>query len=300
MPWQQLLIGLEKSNAEDISDWLSENTALAVTFEDATDTAILEPAVDQTPLWDELVVTALFEQNADVEAIKENLQQAFPDKILSSTILTLDDQPWERSWIKQFKAMQFGQRLWICPSWQTVPDKDAINIILDPGLAFGTGTHQTTSLCLQWLDALSLSETLTDKYLLDYGCGSGILAIAAIKLGAKHATAVDYDPQAITASKENANRNQITQQQFKALLVNADKPERLNRVDILVANILAEPLRQLAFELATLVKPGGRIALSGILNEQAEEVIQIYSKWFALEPLKKIDDWCLISGTKFD
>ncbi len=294
MAWKQILVQLEKLHVEKISDWLSENLAQAVTFEDAKNKPILEPAPGETPLWDRVIVTALFDDSDPVEKITQQLHQTFADEILTSKIVDLQDQQWERAWMKDFKAMKFGQRLWICPSWEEVPEPEAVNIILDPGLAFGSGTHETTALCLHWLDSL----TLANKHVLDYGCGSGILAIAAAKLGAKHVIGTDNDPQAIIASKQNSLRNQIDPLQFELILVSADKPPALPAVDVLVANILAEPLRQLAEELAKCVKTGGKMALSGILNDQADEIVQIYTEWFYLNPVKQLGNWSLVSGVR--
>jgi ribosomal protein L11 methyltransferase len=189
-----------------------------------------------------------------------------------------------------FKPMAFGKRLWICPSWHTPPDKDAVNIFLDPGLAFGSGTHPTTALCLEWLEGCPLQ----DKDLIDYGCGSGILAIAGLKLGAQHAWGVDNDPQALKASQVNAEKNSVKERLITYL------PEQMPDIeaDVLVANILANPLIELRDKLAHLVRPGGHIALSGILEEQQEQVMQAYSEHFQMAPATIKEGWVRLEGRR--
>ncbi|MFI3247474.1 MAG: 50S ribosomal protein L11 methyltransferase, partial [Ferrimonas sp.] len=203
----------------------------------------------------------------------------------------LEDKDWEREWMDHFHPMKFGHRLWICPSWREAPEPDAVNVLLDPGLAFGTGTHPTTALCLQWLDSLDL----TNKQVVDFGCGSGILAIAAIKLGAADVVGLDIDPQALTASADNAERNGIKDK--LTVYLPKDQPQDL-QADVVVANILAGPLRELAPVISALVKPGGQLALSGLLQEQAEELRTIYSQWFTLNPTTIEGDWCRLDGQK--
>ena len=206
----------------------------------------------------------------------------------------LEDQDWERSWMTDFKAMQFGEKLWICPSWQSPPDSDAVNIMLDPGLAFGSGSHATTSLCLQWLDQQDLSES----DVIDYGCGSGILAIAAALLGAKSVTAVDNDPQAITATEDNSQRNELDPSRVLAYLPDDFQGSNETRADILIANILAEPLLQLAPRFAELLKVDGKIVLSGLLESQAEEIVLHYESWFDMDKPCIKDDWVRLSGRR--
>lgn len=190
-----------------------------------------------------------------------------------------------------FHPMRFGERLWIVPSWHAAPEPDAVNLLLDPGLAFGTGTHPTTSLCLQWLDA----QQLQGKTLIDFGCGSGILAIAGLLLGAEHAVGTDIDIQALEASRDNARRNQIADERFDLYL-----PEQMpdTPADVLVANILAGPLVSLAPRLASLVKPGGLLALSGILAEQTDEILQAYRADFELDPVADQEGWIRVSGRR--
>lgn len=294
MAWRQLLLKINQSVAQDLSDWLMENGAQAITFEDSEDQPILEPGPGETPLWEKVTLIALFEEEDNVEAIESYVKSSFPNEIAHSEIKNLEEQVWERTWMDHFEAMKFGSRLWICPSWQQPPEPDAINIMLDPGLAFGSGTHETTALCLTWLDSLNLSN----KSVIDYGCGSGILAIAACKLGAAKVIGTDTDPQAILSSRENANRNEVDEALLELHAVYKDSPPELPQVDVLVANILAEPLRLLAPQLSKLVKSGGCIGLSGILNEQAEEIQSIYQQWFQQVEISHRGDWSFISGIK--
>ncbi|CSB25999.1 50S ribosomal protein L11 methyltransferase [Vibrio cholerae] len=203
----------------------------------------------------------------------------------------MEDKDWEREWMDNFHPMQFGRRLWICPSWREVPDPQAVNVMLDPGLAFGTGTHPTTALCLEWLDNLDL----TGKTVIDFGCGSGILAIAAIKLGAAKVIGIDIDPQALLASKDNAARNGV-EDQIEVYLPK-DQPEGLV-ADVVVANILAGPLRELSPIIKGLLKPGGQLAMSGILDTQAESVAEFYRDDLELDPIAEKSEWCRISGRK--
>lgn len=203
----------------------------------------------------------------------------------------LEDKDWEREWMDNFHPMLFGERLWICPSWRPVPDPEAVNVMLDPGLAFGTGTHPTTALCLQWLDGLDLRG----KTVIDFGCGSGILAIAALKLGAAQAIGIDIDPQAIQASRDNAQRNGVADR--LALYLPQAQPRELH-ADVVVANILAGPLRELAPLIIDLPRPGGFLGLSGILASQAQSGAQAYAAAFALDPVAEKDEWCRITGQR--
>ena len=184
-----------------------------------------------------------------------------------------------------FHPMKFGQRLWICPSWREVPEPNAVNVMLDPGLAFGTGTHPTTALCLEWLESLDLSG----KTVIDFGCGSGILAIAAIKLGAHKVVGIDIDPQALLASKDNAERNGVADK--LEVYLPQEQPQNLV-ADVVVANILAGPLRELSTVIASLVKPNGDLAMSGVLDTQAQDVATYYNGVFNIEPIKELNEWC--------
>jgi len=293
MPWLQLRLQTTKQYAEETSDVLMDIGALSVTFMDAEDQPILEPAPGETPLWENVVIQALFEADIDTNEVLEQWKlEALSEHSQVGEFEILEDKDWEREWMDRFEPMCFGDRLWICPSWKPVVDENAVNILLDPGLAFGTGTHPTTALCLKWLDAADVN----DKVVIDYGCGSGILAIAALKLGAKKVYAVDIDPQAILATKDNAERNNVADER---LLVGM--PEILkekSQADILLANILAEPLRNLIQEIYDLCKPHGRIALSGLLTTQSDELIAIYQQRFQMEEPVFQNEWARLTGIK--
>lgn len=237
-------------------------------------------------------MTGLFDAESDMNEVVAILEQhpllgaGFAHKIEQ-----LEDKDWEREWMDNFHPMRFGERLWICPSWREVPDANAVNVMLDPGLAFGTGTHPTTSLCLQWLDGLDLAG----KTIIDFGCGSGILAIAALKLGAAKAIGIDIDPQAIQASRDNAERNGVSDR--LELYLPQDQPEALS-ADVVVANILAGPLRELAPLISVLPVAGGLLGLSGILASQADGVCEAYADRFNLDPVVEKEEWCRITGQR--
>lgn len=293
MSWIQLKFDYKNSDGESLSDFLMELGALAISFLDAEDKPILEPKPGETPLWDHLIVLALFDANVETALLdtvlaNSNYSQHFSESYQWEIIR---DQDWERAWMDNFKPMQFGKRVWIVPSWHESPDPNAINIKLDPGLAFGTGTHPTTSLCLQWLDGADLDG----KIVIDYGCGSGILTLAALMLGAEKVYAVDIDPQAIDATRENLKRNDISEDR---LVLGLPEQVKLPQADLLVANILAEPLRQLSESIANSVKSGGNLVLSGLLNEQADELNQIYHQWFDMDVASSEGDWSRLSGIK--
>lgn len=293
MAWIQLKFNYKNPDADSLSDYLMELGALAVTFLDAEDKPILEPKPGETPLWDHLIVLALFEADVDTKSIDRAIQSHDFAQYIGQQYEweIIRDQDWERSWMENFKPMQFGERVWIVPSWCDAPEPDSVNIKLDPGLAFGTGTHATTALCLQWLDGANLMG----KTVIDYGCGSGILAIAALLLGAEKVYAVDIDPQAIEATKQNLARNGIANDR---LVLGLPEQVELPQADILVANILAEPLRQLAESIANSVQPGGNLVLSGLLETQADELNSLYSQWFEMDVPKVQEDWARLSGTK--
>ncbi len=291
MPWLQLRLAITPEQAPTYEDALLEVGAVSVTFMDAEDQPIFEPDLGTTPLWSHTHLLALFEADSDADALVAHLQLLTDGDLPEHQIEHIQDQDWERSWMDGFAPMRFGQRLWIVPSWHEAPEPDAVNLLLDPGLAFGTGTHPTTSLCLQWLDA----QPLEGCSVLDFGCGSGILAIAALLLGAPRAVGTDIDPQALEASRDNAQRNGIADERFPVYLP-ADLPQE--PADVVVANILAGPLVSLAPQITSLVKPGGRLALSGILAEQADEVRAAYAADFALDPTAVQDGWVRISGVR--
>lgn len=293
MPWIQIKLNATNENAEQIGDMLMEETgALSVTFLDAHDTPVFEPLPGETRLWGDTDVLALYDAEADTQLIMSQIKASnmlvdgFAYKVEQ-----LEDKDWEREWMDNFHPMKFGERLWICPSWRDIPDPSAVNVMLDPGLAFGTGTHPTTALCLQWLESLDLSG----KTVIDFGCGSGILAIAAIKLGAEKVIGIDIDPQALLASKDNAQRNGVAEQ--LEVYLPQDQPEGL-LADVVVANILAAPLRELSSIITGLVKPNGLLAMSGVLDTQAEDVANHYRDAFNIDPIVEQSEWCRISGRK--
>ncbi|MGF1903700.1 50S ribosomal protein L11 methyltransferase [Aliivibrio salmonicida] len=293
MPWIQVKLNATSENAELISDMLVEETgALSVTFLDAKDTPIFEPLPGETRLWGETDIVALYDAETDMDLVITQLKASTVlDDNFAYKVEQLEDKDWEREWMDNFHPMKFGERLWICPSWREIPEPDAINVMLDPGLAFGTGTHATTALCLEWLESIDL----TGKTVIDFGCGSGILAIAAIKLGAAKVVGIDIDPQAITASKDNATRNGVADQ--LELFLPQDQPENLV-ADVVVANILAAPLRELSSIITAHVKPGGALAMSGVLDTQANNVASYYSDNFTLDVIAEQQEWCRISGIK--
>ena len=289
--WIQIKLRTTNQSADTIAELLEQLGALAVSYTDAEDSPILEPKPGERRLWPNTEVTGLLEQGTDPKPILAVLKQLLGDHI-PMVATSLEDKNWIRAWMDQFKPLKFGQHLWICPSWLSVDEKDSVVVMLDPGLAFGTGTHPTTSLCLSYLDSLDLK----DKDVLDYGCGSGILAIAALKLGANSATGVDIDEQALIASKENAKRNGVEDK--LQLIMGTDKKLDLPQFPITVANILAGPLAELEPISASLTQSGGKLALSGILTEQADSVIEAYSKDFVMNKVKDLDGWALLTGTK--
>ena len=296
MPWLQIKINTNPDNAESYEDLLLSAGCAAVTLQDSEDQPIFEPDLGTTPLWNKTTVTGLFATEHNLETtlafIIQGHEQLFPE-IPCPPVNTeiLEDKDWEREWMDNYHPMKFGERLWVCPSWREVPDPQAVNLMLDPGLAFGTGTHPTTALCLEWLD----SQNLDNQYVIDYGCGSGILGIAALLLGANKAIGVDIDPQALQATKDNLLRNHLDDDILHVYMP-ANTPN--TQADTLVANILAGPLVELSPTLADLTKTGGSICLSGLLEAQEGEIVNAYSKWFDLEPVAKKEGWIRINGKK--
>lgn len=266
--------------------------AVAVSLYDAQDQPLLEPLPGTTPLWPKVKVVGLFDKEVSVEML-ETLKSVCPG--LEYRLSPLEDKEWTRTWLDHFKPMQFGQRLWIAPfshPFET-EDKDAIIIRLDPGLAFGTGTHPTTELCLRWLDA----HPPLGQHVIDYGCGSGILGIAALLLGAKKVTAIDYDPQALLSTRENAHRNQIKDEEL-VKFHSEQVPIDLPKAQSVLANILAEPLIQLAPKLREACDLGGTIVLSGLLTSQIEAVKAAYDPWFQFDPAQIKEDWVLLTAKR--
>lgn len=268
---------------------MSSLGALSITYGDAADQPLFEPAPGATPLWENIQVIGLFAADAPVDVISRELQPLCGSDAGDLKIEILEDKDWSREWMEHFKPIKFGQRLWICPTWIAPPDPGAVNLMLDPGMAFGTGTHPTTQLCLEWLERQDLSEST----LIDYGCGSGILAIAALLLGCEHAWATDIDQQAIDATHQNALLNKVAADRLDAAL-----PDNvtLPATDIVMANILAGPLVELAPHLASLCREGGRIVLSGLLANQADSVQQAYAPWFTFATVLEQDGWILLDG----
>ncbi|UXN34549.1 50S ribosomal protein L11 methyltransferase [Avibacterium paragallinarum] len=292
MAWVQIRINSTNQQAESLSDYLEEIGSVSVTFMDSQDTPIFEPLPGETRLWGNTDVIALFDAETEMQQIVHQLKSAgYLSEDTAYKIEQIEDKDWEREWMGNFHPMQFGKRLWICPSWREVPDENAVNVMLDPGLAFGTGTHPTTALCLEWLDGLDLQ----DKTVIDFGCGSGILAIAALKLGVKSAVGIDIDPQAILASRNNAEQNGVADR--LQLFLAKDTPADL-QADVVVANILAGPLKELSPTISQLVKPQGQLGLSGILETQAQSVCEAYEAVFSLDPVAVREEWCRITGQK--
>lgn len=290
--WQQILMTVRAEHCAELEALLLEAGARSVTLMDAEDQPVFQREPGATPLWGTSTLTGLFPLEQNLKALLATLQ--FHPRVLnrdSLQIEPLQEQVWERTWMDNFAPRQFGKRLWICPSWQSPPDPEAVNILLDPGLAFGTGSHATTALCLRWLE----QADLRDKTVIDYGCGSGILAIAAALLGADKIHAVDNDPQAIAATVDNSLRNDLPLDRITGYL-----PEALPKLqaDFLLANILAEPLHELADQFATLLKPEGKIVLSGILEEQTESLLARYERWFSLDKPATKDGWVRLSGSR--
>ncbi|MDX1901178.1 MAG: 50S ribosomal protein L11 methyltransferase [Gammaproteobacteria bacterium] len=295
MPWLQYKITTTDQYADDIGDQLQQFGAEAVTFEDTFDNPIYEPLPGDITFWKNTTVSALFQIKTDTSGIARWLQLKKDIGMINEIhCSTLQDQDWERVCLQDVKPIQIGQRLWICPTWETPPDPKAVNLMLDPGLAFGTGTHPTTALCLAWLDThIRGGETI-----IDYGCGSGILGLAALKLGAKHVTAIDLDPQAVSATLENAKRNSIPSAMLDVRLPDQDS-NNLQPASILIANILLQPLLTLAPHFATLTQPNAHLLLSGILSTQIDKIIQTYSEWFIFtSPAMIKADWACVSATR--
>ena len=289
--WLQIKLRTTNQSADVIAELLEQLGAMAVSYTDAEDSPILEPKPGERRLWPNTEVTGLLAQGTDPKPILDKLKAILGDHIPMAAT-ALEDKNWIRAWMDQFKPLKFGEHLWICPSWLEVKEENSVVVSLDPGLAFGTGTHPTTALCLGYLDSLDLQG----KQVLDYGCGSGILAIAALKLGAKNALGVDIDEQALQASRENAERNNVSDK--LELFMGTDQKLDLPKSPVTVANILAGPLAELEPIIASLTESGGKLALSGILTEQADSVIEAYSKDFVMNKVKDKEGWALLTGTR--
>lgn len=304
MAFLELSIPCTEAEQPRIERALEDVGALSVTMVDAhadapDEQAIFEPGVGQTPLWGEMVLTALFEGGTPSELLLHALSALDHGVDWSNaSFREVDDQDWERAWMDQYEPLRFGERTWIVPWNHELPAEadtpDAAIVRLDPGLAFGSGTHPTTALCLRWLDQLAAEGVLQGERVLDFGCGSGILALAALKLGAATATGVDNDPQALAATADNAERNDLDDR--LQVFLPADEPEA--RYPVVVANILASALVELVDVLAARVEPGGRIALSGILAGQEDEVLAAYRPHFDPLRVEQSEDWIRIDGVR--
>ena len=291
MAWHQISVITNENTAPQLADFFSNLGAVSVTYMDAEDEPVYEPAIGETKIWSNTQVIALFELEADPELIKNLVFEQFKQEGLQCWLYeAVADQEWERAWMEYYKPMKFADKLWVCPTDQEQLEPGTVCLTLDPGLAFGTGTHPTTALCLEWL----ASHDLAGKTVIDYGCGSGILAVAAVLLGAKIAHAVDIDPQAITATQSNALKNKV-QDKISSYLPEQFVPFQ---ADIILANILALPLINMSEQISGLVVSGGQLVLSGILHEQAESVISAYEKNIAFTPLVQQEDWIRLDGIK--
>lgn len=291
MPWLQIKIDSNKTDADAIEDAVLAAGAVSVTLEDNADQPILEPALGETPLWDNTRITGLFDAETNTEQANKLAELELGKALPPHRWEMLEDKDWEREWMKNYHPIQCGENLWICPSWIEPPEPEKINLMLDPGLAFGTGTHPTTFLCLQWID----EQNVAGKKLYDYGCGSGILGIAALLKDADQVLGVDIDPQALLATASNAERNNLPSDAMPVFLPEDCPTEQ---ADIMLANILAGPLAELAPSLNALTKPGGLLCLSGILDIQANAVMEAYSEWFDFDPIAQKDEWVRLTARK--
>lgn len=295
MDWRQFVMDLEALNPDSVEEIFARHGASSITFSAAGTDPVLEPAPGETPMWRRTRVTGLFASDADLDELRNDLRRSFAiDELPSHRIAELEDRAWELEWARDIAPMCFGRRLWVCPGETMAPNTDAVVVRLDPGMAFGTGTHATTAMCLDWLDGLSLEGTT----MLDYGCGSGVLAIAALKLGCESAWALDIDLQAARATAANAVRNGVASR----LRVTLDAGELDRSYDVVVANILAGPLTELAQPIATRVGAGCALALSGILSDQVDDVLEAYRPWIEFDEPRFSDQggqtWARLSGRR--
>lgn len=291
MAWQQLTIATSQELATQFETLLENLGALSVTMTDGADQPIYEPPLNSTPLWQHVSVTGLFEEQHDLSGAEDYFKQHISDhRAWQTNIERLEDQVWERVWLENFQPIKFGENFWVCSTEHDISEPQATVLRLDPGLAFGTGTHPTTALCLDWL----ANHKLQDISIVDFGCGSGILAIAGLLLGAKSAIGIDIDPQALTATLSNAEQNQVLD---KIQVYDAQQYPRKPE-SIVIANILAEPLISLSDDISALVKPGGYLLLSGILSEQTEQVMQAYLDDFIFSAPVIRDNWACLHAVK--
>lgn len=291
MPWLQLHIHSDPELAEPIEDALLSAGAASVTFQDRADQPILEPALGETPLWQLTRITGLFDAGVDTPEVIAAITSALDFPLPEHHWEQLEDKDWQREWMRDYKPIKCSEDLWICPSWLEPPDPNATNVQMDPGLAFGTGDHPSTLLCLQWL----ARQHVRDADIIDYGCGSGILGIAALLRGARDLIAVDIDPQALLATRENCRRNQIDPSRLAVYL-----PDQMPAAtaDLVFANILAGPLVELSPVLTRLIRPGGKLCLAGLLEAQREAVIAVYARDFEFEPPCRQGEWVQLAATR--
>jgi len=289
MSWLRILIDANRDEGPVVEQVLEESGAVSVSFEDRADEPVFELQPGDTPLWSETRITGLFPEDADPVAILQAVETTLGHTPLETRVEKLADQDWERVWLERFQPTEVGDNLWICPTHMDPPQPDAVTVFIDPGLAFGSGTHPTTAMCLDWLSR----QDLAGCTVLDYGCGSGILAIAALKLGASEAWGVDIDPWALDVTMDNARINKVSERMHTCL------PEQLDHepFDVLVANILSGPLVSLRDDFHRHLKPGGGIALSGILESQTDETANAYANGFKLESRQR-DGWTLLFGAR--
>ncbi|MBX2835852.1 MAG: 50S ribosomal protein L11 methyltransferase [Gammaproteobacteria bacterium] len=295
--WPEVVVPAVADSAEQLESWLFTAGALSVTYRDEQDEPILEPEPGEVRLWDRLIIKALFKQGQSSEAIDTALKVSAASMNLDLPVYHhsgLEDTVWERTWMADFKPMQFGASLWICPRHLEPVDAEAHTIMLDPGLAFGTGTHATTAQCLRWLGDLKGQSPLAGRSVLDFGCGSGVLAIAAALLGAEKIWAVDIDPQALMATEANAAANGVGS---RVLVGPAESLGGL-KVDLILANILFEPLMNLEQAFANYIYPGGEIVLSGVLEEQISALCMRYNEHFVFDESQVEDNWALLVATR--
>ncbi len=290
MNWIQVAVEAGSEQVAVVSDLFELAGALSVSCQDAADELLIEPVPGSSPLWKKVRIIALFAPDIEPAGLQQQLRELLGDSQLEVRVEGLVDRDWSTTWRDSFPPMCFGQRLWVCPTGAACPQAGAIVVHLDPGNAFGTGTHATTAMCLEWLDR----NPPRGQTVIDYGCGSGILAIAALKLGAGDVHAIDIDAQALAASRDNARLNDI-HSGFNAQLPADFVPPR---ADLVIANILANPLQELALELAGMLRPGGVILLTGILAEQADAVMTAYRRWIDFDAPLRRDEWVLLTGTK--
>lgn len=296
MNWIQFHIHVEQAQVEFAETLLMSLGAVSVTLDDAEDQALLEPLPNETPLWDKVIVTGIFQQTDDEPVDVAMIEQFLRSQMAENTVITVDeleDQVWERAWMDYYEPIQIDEHFWVVPEWLTPPDENAVNLKLDPGLAFGTGNHASTFLCLQWLGQADLK----DKIVIDYGCGSGILAVASLLLGAKAVYATDIDPQAVLATQQNAELNGVADRIWVGL-PEAFEQEFTGQADVLVANILATPLMMLAPKFSQLVKKDATFALAGVIEEQCDDVCQTYQNngFVVTDIAKREETWCRIAG----